>query len=326
MQVLQAISTVLFGTYDEFFVIWEILYNIGLWGILKKCGLPGWHALIPGYRYVSMGKCAARELEGRVLCVVELFANLFSVVVIFAVEMPEALSILLSAAAIAAQLILIVYSFRVYVGLAKVFDRKKKWVVLWMLMSPLPSMLWGWSKKFQPLWQVQDIESETAQYFSGARAESLGNGLTINLEERSVSDFFKKKYLLRDIHMNIQPGHMVLLLGGSGAGKTTFLNAVNGYEKAKAEILLNGENVYKQYKKMQYDIGFVPQQDLMRGNDSVLHTLLDAASLRLPKDFTKAERRARVNEVMEIFGLLPVQDSLVSKLSGGQRKRLSISM
>ena len=119
---------------------------------------------------------------------------------------------------------------------------------------------------------------------------------------------------------------MVLLLGGSGAGKTTFLNAVIGYEKANAEIILNGSNVYKEYKKMKYEVGFVPQQDLMRGNDSVLRTLTDAAALRLPVDFDAGERRVRVNEVMKIFGLLPIQKNLVDKLSGGQKKRLSIAM
>ena len=126
--------------------------------------------------------------------------------------------------------------------------------------------------------------------------------------------------------MYIKPGHMVLLLGGSGAGKTTFLNAVNGYEKAKAEVVLNGRNMYKNYKEMQYDIGFVPQLDLMRGSDSVFRTLMDAASLRLPADFSRADRQARVEEVMTIFGLTPVRDNLVVKLSGGQRKRLSIAM
>jgi ABC-type multidrug transport system, ATPase component len=59
---------------------------------------------------------------------------------------------------------------------------------------------------------------------------------------------------------------MVLLLGGSGAGKTTFVNAVNGYEKAKANIILNGSSIYDDYGKMKYKIGFVPQMDLMRGN------------------------------------------------------------
>ena len=328
MKILQAVGALLFGNTDIAFMIATILFEVGLWGVFKKCGLPGWHALIPGYRQVSLGKCAVRELEGRVLCVLELIMNVISVISVFYAGMLEHVSGLSSALLLAAQLIVIVYMIRVYTGLTKVFGRKKRWVWLWMIgeMLPVAPLLWGFLKRYQPLWLVQDTQKETAKYFSGARAEALGKGLTINLEERSVSDFFKKKYLLRDIHMNIEPGHMVLLLGGSGAGKTTFVNAVNGYEKAKAEILLNNENVYKNYKKMQYDIGFVPQQDLMRGNDTVLHTLLDAAALRLPKDFTASERRARVDEVMEIFGLVPVKDSLVSKLSGGQRKRLSISM
>ena len=148
----------------------------------------------------------------------------------------------------------------------------------------------------------------------------------MNLEERTAREFLKKKYLLRDIHLNIQPGHMVLLLGGSGAGKTTFLNAVNGYEPAKAEVTVNGRNMYKNYKEMQYDIGFVPQADLIRGCDTVYRTLMDTAMLRLPNSFSRSERQERVEEVMDIFGLTPVKGNLVSKLSGGQRKRLSIAM
>ena len=98
------------------------------------------------------------------------------------------------------------------------------------------------------------------------------------------------------------------------------------FEKAKAEVVLNGTNMYRHYKEMQYDIGFVPQLDLMRGSDSVFRTLMDAASLRLPKDFTVADRKARVEDVMNIFGLTPVENHMVDKLSGGQRKRLSIAM
>ena len=119
---------------------------------------------------------------------------------------------------------------------------------------------------------------------------------------------------------------MVLLLGGSGAGKTCFVNSVNGYEKAKAEVLLNGNNMYTHYKRMQYETGFVPQQELVRGKDTVYFTLSDAAKLRLPVDVPVEVRKERVEEVMDIFGLTPVKNSLVQKLSGGQKKRLSIAM
>ena len=219
-----------------------------------------------------------------------------------------------------------IYRAKICLGLIEVFDRKTIWIIPWALVPAIPALIWGFGKSFQPLWHSQELKTDASEFFSGSKAVVLDQGLTVNLEERTTTDFFKKKYLLRDIHMYIQPGHMVLLLGGSGAGKTTFLNAVNGYEPAKAEVVMNGANMYKNYKDMQYDIGFVPQQDLIRGSDSVQRTLMDFAALRLPSGFTREERQERVDEVMEIFGLTPVKTSLVSKLSGGQRKRLSIAM
>ena len=190
----------------------------------------------------------------------------------------------------------------------------------------IPALIWGFNDKYQPAWKVEDIKAEMERLASHGSATVMDQGLSVNLQDRSVTEFFQKKVLLRDIHMAIPQGHMVLLLGGSGAGKTTFLNAINGYEPAKAEVLLNGTNMYKQYKKMQYEVGFVPQSEMMRGKDTVYYTLIDAAKLRLPKDVSAVQRKKRVEEVMEIFGLTPVRNNLVEKLSGGQKKRLSISM
>jgi ABC-type multidrug transport system ATPase subunit len=187
-------------------------------------------------------------------------------------------------------------------------------------------LIWGFLKRYQPAWKVEDLNAEMERLATHGRAGVLDEGLTVNLKDRHVKEFFHKKYLLKDIHMAIPQGHMVLLLGGSGAGKTTFVNAVNGYEKADASVTLNGKDMYRDYKRMLYEVGFVPQQELVRGKDTVEKTLLDTARLRLSKDIPKEERRKRVREVMEIFGLTPVKDNLVEKLSGGQKKRLSISM
>jgi len=65
---------------------------------------------------------------------------------------------------------------------------------------------------------------------------------------------------------------------------------------------------------------------MMRGKNTVLNTLMDSAKLRLPIDVPAEDLKSRVDEVMEIFGLAPVQNHLVEKLSGGQKKRLSIGM
>ena len=150
--------------------------------------------------------------------------------------------------------------------------------------------------------------------------------LVVHIEERSVWNLFRKQILLQDIDLSIRPGEMVLILGGSGAGKTTFINAVMGYEKARGKIMEGDIDIYENYNQMKYEIGFVPQQDLLRLEDTVLGTLENAAELKMPKKTTDEERQRRITEVLELFGLEREEESLVGKLSGGQRKRLSIAV
>ncbi len=152
------------------------------------------------------------------------------------------------------------------------------------------------------------------------------NDLEIHIQERSVRNMFKKQILLKDINLKVEPGNMVLILGGSGAGKTTFINAVTGYEKAKADIKQGDLDVYNDYSKMKYSIGMVPQQDLLRGDDTVIMTLANAAEMRMPSTTSSIDRAERVQSTLELFGLDAVKNELVDKLSGGQRKRLSIAV
>ena len=311
------------------YIILQILYIAGMYGIFQKCGLKGWYALLPCLREDKFGEIVGMEKEGRVTAMLQglsIILHETSLILYGRAGSEDTGFYIIAVVQFLISLSLFIYMIRLCRALCEVFDRKKRWTFLWVTLSCIPALMWGWLKKYQPLWKVDEMKHDAASFFSGSKAAVLDQGLTVNLEERTATKFFKKKYLLRDIHMYIQPGHMVLLLGGSGAGKTTYINAVNGYEKAKAEVVMNGRNMYKEYKDMQYDIGFVPQLDLMRGSDSVYRTLADAATLRLPSDFTRDEREARVNEVMEIFGLMPVRNNLVVKLSGGQRKRLSIAM
>ena len=323
------------GKHDLMPAVILALQMVGFWKMFEKYGVKGWWALIPAAREYQLGRCAGREQEGRMLCVLSALStllNVFGLMPYVALSRSgmsrEVAMTLASVIGVALALPTIIYSIRVYSGLIEVYGVRTRWMWLWIIpyLNCIPPLVWGFNPKYQPEWKVEDIKAELARLAHQGSATVLDEGLTVNLRERTATEFFQKKVLLRDIHMTIPQGHMVLLLGGSGAGKTTYLNAVNGYEKANAEVMLNGTNMYKQYKKMQYEVGFVPQSEMMRGKDTVLNTLLDAAKLRLPKDVSAKQRRERVDEVMEIFGLKPVKNNLVEKLSGGQKKRLSISM
>ena len=154
---------------------------------------------------------------------------------------------------------------------------------------------------------------------------SVQGGLNVSIDERTVSTISKKITLLKDINLSVEPGNMVMILGGSGAGKSTFVNAVTGYEKAKATITEGGVDYYTQYDQVKHRIGFVPQENLMREEDTVLMTVSNAADLRLPAGMPADEKKRRVRQALETFGLTGREDTLVTKLSGGQKKRLSIS-
>ncbi len=305
-----------FGTTGWLGIVCTALQMIGLWKMFEKSGIKGWWALIPAAREYQEGRCAGREQEGRTLSILTALTTLINVSGVVplillshsGISVDTALAII-GVFTLALSLATFIYSIRIYSGLIEVYGVRKRWLWLWApgVTGFIPALIWGFNPKYQPEWKVEDIQAEMARLASSGSASVMDEGLSVNLKDRTVTEFFQKKVLLRDIHMNIPQGHMVLLLGGSGAGKTTYLNAINGYEKAHAEVKLNGTDMYKHYKKMQYEIGFVPQSEMMRGKDTVLNTLLDAAKLRLPRNVSARQRRERVDEVMDIFGLKPVR-------------------
>ncbi len=197
--------------------------------------------------------------------------------------------------------------FGIQVNHRKVMDRRK--------LSPMDVILIGNSIFFY---------QDHLLYYN--HVQTSKNNLSVHIEEKSVRNFFRKQILLSNIDMTIRPGEMVLILGGSGAGKTTFINAVMGYEKANGIIRDGDIDIYKNYNKMKYEIGFVPQQDLLRMDDTVISTLTNAADMKIPKNVPEEKKKKRIQQVLKTFALERESNSLVSKLSGGQRKRLSISV
>ncbi len=320
-------------------LLFQLMAAAGYWKLFVKCGFSGWWGLLPGFRTYKLGQCADRTSDGIKVIILGLIVNAGN----FARNLYDDESraeYIISAVTLVAALILLIYSIRIYSGLCQVFGKKKWWILLWTLFEGLAALIWGFSDKFQPIHKNTDfgderlagttpVEFETGPGVPdrpGSHAEKAEQGLLVHLRERTVLDGLVRRYLLKDIHLFIPDGSLVLLLGGSGSGKSTFVNAVTGYEKADADMVLHGRNIYKEYDQMKYRIGFVPQTDLLRMNDTVKNTLEDAAQLRLPVQVSRQDTRKRIENVMETLGLNASQNGLVSKKSGGQKKRISIGM
>jgi len=315
-----------------------LLTSIGLRKIFDKCGLMGLYAFVPGYRYRELGKCSRKETEGRICMILEVASIVFGAIGT-AIDSTTREGLLLELIAVVSAITLIILMIRIAIGLCRTFGTRKIWVILWMLAPAIPALIWGYVKKYQPLYLNREEEDEILAGTApadlaipavagdiGAGEAKDGSGLYIRLRERTVWDFLRKRYLLKDICLTIPNGSLVLLLGGSGSGKTTLVNAIIGYEKADADMILNGQNIYENYDKMKYRIGFVPQQDLLRMNDTVIKTLQDAAELRLPSNMADKRKAERLEDVMDTLGLTAGCHGLVSKKSGGQKKRISIGM
>lgn len=133
--------------------------------------------------------------------------------------------------------------------------------------------------------------------------------------------------LLDNISLSIMPNEFVGLLGPSGAGKSTFMDALNGMRPAsRGHVLINNLDLYQNLSVLKQSIGYVPQEDIIHRELTVYRTLYYVAKLRLPSDVSDSEIEQIINEVLDVTGLAERRDVLISQLSGGQRKRVSIAV
>jgi ABC-type multidrug transport system ATPase subunit len=153
-----------------------------------------------------------------------------------------------------------------------------------------------------------------------------GNGIRIDALHLKKSGN-KQVVLLNDISIVVPPRKFVALVGGSGAGKSTLMDALNGLRPAQqGAVLYNGQDYYHNLAAFSTQLGYVPQDDIIHRDLTVERALYYAAKMRLPEDFTESQIKQRIDEVLEDVDLSRRRGLLVSKLSGGQRKRVSIAL
>ncbi|MER6313172.1 FHA domain-containing protein [Streptomyces sp. NPDC001581] len=136
-----------------------------------------------------------------------------------------------------------------------------------------------------------------------------------------------RKILLDRVSFPVGAKCLLAVVGPSGAGKSTLLGALTGLRPAdQGTVLYDGRDLYRDYAELRRRIGLVPQDDILHAQLTVRRALGYAAELRFPQDTAKAERQARVEEVIGELGLQQRADQSIHSLSGGQRKRVSVAL
>lgn len=144
----------------------------------------------------------------------------------------------------------------------------------------------------------------------------------------NVSKVYKnKKIALNEVSLEIEPGEFVYIVGHSGAGKSTFLRLLYRQEKAtKGKITVADKDLskirYGKVQKYRRDVGFVFQDFQLLPNRTTFENIAYAMEVR---GASRAEIRERVNETLELVGLLDKAKQYPSQLSGGEQQRVAIA-
>lgn len=126
-----------------------------------------------------------------------------------------------------------------------------------------------------------------------------------------------------DLTFTVEQGKIYGFLGPNGAGKTTTMNVMTGYIAADGgTVLIDGHDILKEPLKAKTCIGYLPEVPPLYPDMTVREFLLFAAEL---KKVSKAERKTRVNELMERLELTEMRDRLIKNLSKGYRQRVGLA-
>ena len=174
------------------------------------------------------------------------------------------------------------------------------------------------------VFRMLDVENDVVEKTDAAELKSVGSGVRYE----GVTFTYGNDPVLRDINLHVAPGEIVALVGGSGAGKSTFVNLLpRFYDVTGGRITIDGIDVRDaKLKSLRGLMGFVTQEVVLF-NDNVRNNI---AYGRTDVDEAEVIAAARAANAHDFISQLPQgYDTPIGEggvlLSGGQRQRLAIA-
>ncbi len=147
----------------------------------------------------------------------------------------------------------------------------------------------------------------------------------MKLRAESLLKKYKKRTVVNNVSVHVEQGEIVGLLGPNGAGKTTSFYMIVGLIKPNGgQIFLDDTNITElpMYKRAKLGIGYLAQEASVFRGLTVEENILAPLEMR---EMSKADRKAKVESLLEEFSLVHVRKNLGMVLSGGERRRTEIA-
>ncbi|XP_076247033.1 ATP-binding cassette sub-family G member 4 [Calliopsis andreniformis] len=185
-----------------------------------------------------------------------------------------------------------------------------------------------YSAEKEPTKKLKDTQVDEAVH--GFMETAAADTVDIMFEKitYTVSLGFRKgqKEILHGINGRLPAKQLIALMGPSGAGKSTLLNILSGYKITGMDgsIYVNGRS--RQMNSFRKCSAYITQDDRLEPLLTVIENMKVAADLKLPTKIPRYEKETIIVEILTTLGLYEHRNTRAGRLSGGQKKRLSIAL
>lgn len=205
------------------------------------------------------------------------------------------------------------------------------------------------SKSSSGKFQITDLNSLNGTFVNNKRVHSatltskdkifIGRfqfsleGTVRNLSQESavrasnICKQYKNGHLaLKETTFDIPAGGLIAIMGPSGCGKSTLLKVLNGDSPASSgQVYIHGLELISNYGYLKTQIGYVPQDDIVHRELTVEQSLFYSAKIRL-EGVDDNYINEKIETLLNELKISEIRNNLVSNISGGQRKRVSIAV